>query len=77
MEFVIYIVLIGLGMLFGYVIGFGRNLSDIEAEYEKVTKEHLKIVDSWQKEYLKLYEKYRALQDGEKRITVRIDEDVK
>lgn len=73
MEYVIYIVLIGLGMLFGYMIGYGRNLSDIQAEYEKALNEHFKTVDAWQKEYLKLYEKYRALQDS---ININ-DEDVK
>lgn len=73
MEYVIYIVLIGLGMLFGYMIGYGRNLSDIQAEYEEVHNEHFKTVEAWQKEYLKLYEKYRALQDS---ININ-DEDVK
>ena len=73
MEYVIYIVLIGLGMLFGYMIGYGRNLSDIQAEYEEVHNKHFKIVEAWQKEYLKLYEKYRVLQDS---ININ-DEDVK
>lgn len=73
MEYVIYIVLIGLGMLFGYMIGYGRDLSDIQAEYEKVYSEHFKIIDAWQKEYLKLYEAYRTLQDS---ININ-DEDVK
>lgn len=73
MEFVIYIVLIGLGVMFGYVIGYGRDLSALQAEYEKVHNEHFKIVEAWQKEYLKLYEKYRALQDS---INIK-DEDVK
>lgn len=49
MEYVIYIVLIGLGMLFGYMIGYGRNLSDIQAEYEEAKKEYFKIVDTWKK----------------------------
>lgn len=73
MEYVIYIVLIGLGMLFGYMIGYGRNLSDIQAEYEEAKKEYFKTVEAWQKEYLKLYEAYRALQDS---ININ-DEDVK
>ena len=73
MEYVIYIVLIGLGMLFGYMIGYGRNLSDIQAEYEEAKKEYFKTVEAWQKEYLKLYEAYRTLQDS---ININ-DEDVK
>jgi hypothetical protein len=73
MDSVITIILIGLGILLGYVIGYGRNLSDIQAEYEKVHNEHFKIVEAWQKEYLKLYEAYRALQDS---ININ-DEDVK
>lgn len=73
MEYVIYIVLIGFGILLGYKIGCDRDLADIEAEYETKLNEHFKIVDAWQKEYLKLYEKYRALQDS---ININ-DEDVK
>lgn len=73
MEFVIYIVLIGLGVMLGYVIGYGRDLADIQAEYEMIQTEHFKIVEAWQKEYLKLYEKYRVLQDS---ININ-DEDVK
>lgn len=73
MEYVIYIVLIGFGVMLGYVIGYGRNLSAIEAEYEKIRTEHFKTVEAWQKEYLKLYEAYRTLQDS---ININ-DEDVK
>lgn len=73
MEFVIYIVLIGLGILLGYKIGCDRDLAYIEAEYETKLNEHFKTVEAWQKEYLKLYEAYRTLQDS---ININ-DEDVK
>lgn len=74
MDVVIYLVFIGLGMLFGYVIGYGRNLAHIEIEYERSLGEYYKQVDAWQKEYLKLYEKYRALQDS---MCIEEIEDVK
>lgn len=73
MEYVIYIVLIGLGILLGYKIGCDRDLAYIEVEYERKLNEYFKTVEAWQKEYLKLYEAYRALQDS---ININ-DEDVK
>lgn len=72
-DVIAYLVFIGLGMIFGYMIGYGRDLADIRAEYEMVQTEHFKIVEAWQKEYLKLYEAYRTLQDS---INLD-DEDVK
>lgn len=63
-DVIAYLVFIGLGLIFGYMIGYGRNLSDIQAEYEKARIGLSKIIDRWEREYVKLYEKYRDLQDS-------------